>query len=71
MSGKPVQSSVDRCSGQNTGNYDPRKDDYLHGRYTPSSAFFDNRILGSVECCEGCVFGEKYPHNCGRVEVSA
>ena len=68
---KPVQSSVDRCSGQSTGNYDPLKDDFLHGRYTPSKAFFDNRLVGSIACCEACVFGEKYAHTCEKGAVAA
>ena len=59
-----VQPSVDRCSGQNTGKFDPQKDDFVHGRYTPSKLFFDQREVASKMCCDGCVFGESYLHTC-------
>ena len=68
---KRVQSSVDRCSGLSTGNYDPLKDDFLHGRYQPSKLFFDGRAIAAKMCCDGCVFGDSYPHSCEKGMVAA
>ena len=59
-----VQPAVELCSGLNTGNYDPQKSDFIHGRYTPSKLFFDQREVAARMCCDGCVFGDSYPHTC-------
>jgi hypothetical protein len=44
------------------GEYDPGKDDFLHGRAAARLWGGDFRDVNTAACCEGCVFGSRYPH---------
>jgi len=57
-----IPTSVERSRGLNTGNYDPAKDDFIHGRALPRLWGGDFRIIGHTNCCDGCVFGQGYSH---------
>ncbi len=66
-----IPTSVERSRGLNTGNYDPAKDDFIHGRALPKLWGGDFRIVGHTNCCDGCVFGSRYPHAPWCPEVAA
>ena len=53
--------AVDKFSGLNTGNYDPNKDDLVHGRTGPK-LWFEGRTVKPAMCCERCAFGERHNH---------
>jgi hypothetical protein len=54
-------TSVERSRGLETGNYDPAKDDFIHGRLA-LNLWGDFRDVKTAGCCEGCVFGQGYSH---------